>query len=276
MKILASPKRTFMILLAAILLCASTSFTAAKADAETHDIKLLMLYDDSYDSFLDEHSMGSPSERIRQLLILSAIPFELQWDIVFDVTVSDYASVLGTDSALNCDAMHPLIDPLHGRERVWLYRACCNCQGLNHLQHHSNSTHYSSAAYNYTHNQVSPDPYDDVGIMLAHYLCFGGDITHYEVDGTATLSNPGFSVSGSKVVNTNATDTDQFLNLLYTKQVFSHEISHNFGTSNWDSSSSPCSVDCPCVMNTGFYSVIYVRDAWCPACHTDFTPDQFD
>lgn len=275
MKIFNSPKAAFAVLLAAILLCTVIYTPSSKADITTHEVKLMMVYDTSFKAFMHSNNMGNGySERIRQMIVLAGIPFGIQWNVEFDVDVATYASVLGVDPALGCLDMYPYVNSDLSGLRLWDFDESCSCS--THNDHHSNASYYTTAAMNYVNNQVSQDPYDDLGIIVAHKLCWGTDDNHIEVLGLAKTAYPGFIIKGNTGVDSNETGPEQFYNWLSTKNVFSHEISHNFGAHNADNPDSPCDTDCPCVMNVGFDNVVYARDIWCATCHSDFRANRFD
>lgn len=278
MKMLTSPRSAFAVLLAAIMLCAVMAFPTTSAKATTREIKLLMLYDKSYEAFFAENNLSyTIPERIRQMVVLANIPFEIQWDIQLDVTVLPYASTLGVDPALSCFSMYPYDEgstPSQRPTRHWEYDVQCNCSQT-HDEHHSNASYYTQTVRDHFSNSMILPEYDDIGIVVAHKLCWSGNGNHTGVLGLGSTSNPGFIILGTQAFNSGSADADRFYNWVYTKYLFSHEFSHNFGAHDGYSNTS-CTVDSPCIMNTGFQYVIYARDIWCTACHDDFDPAQFD
>lgn len=268
-------KSAFAFLTAAVVLCVCFSAPPVKADRDnTHEVELLLVYDESYESFMHyEHNITNYGARVGQIAILGGVPFLYKHNIQLNVTTGPYATYLGTDPAKSCPYLYHAPDPGSGSlfRMIWDYSELCRCSGLTHSQHHSNPSYYTAAA-----NQYATAPgsiYDDVGVVKAHSLCSSNE---QPVGGIGRLGDAGLVFDGKSGFVTSETNPEQFFNMLYTKYYFSHELSHNFGAGDGYNNSSHCTANEPCTMNKGFHFIVFASNVWCSRCNNDIDPATFD
>lgn len=274
MKSVKPLRAALVILFAAVMVCLVFSAPEVKAEDTVKEISLLMVYDKSYEDFFSSYTGFDPEDRVGQMVKLANIPYKLKWNIEFDVTVDSYANTIGIaqgpDPSLNCNTMHPT-DPDNPNQRNWDYDTICYCSGLNHNADHSRGSTYISAVRSYASSS-----YDIAGMITCHGICQGITGGHRAVNGLGSVSSSGFIVSGRQEMNPNETNPYQFYNWLYTKYIFMHEISHNFGTHDGYNDATHCTENYPCIMDKGFQNVIYAKDIWCGTCEVDFDRNAFD
>ena len=275
-------KRTLLqsaaILMAAIIFCSTFAMPFAKADADfpARTVNLLILYDQSYESFFaEECSINDPVHRLEQVVKLAEVPFKEKLNITLNVTISSYQSVLGNSYAMSCPTIYPVDTPVINScdPHYWEYEEQCECAGLDdsssdpHSRHHTSMRTLLDDVTAYINGQSVYD-------AAFCYFCFNGcnscigNITHRHPPGIAYR----YGVAGVAGGNHSISDTTyQSMNLTSCVGLFWHEFSHTFGLKDGtnDFITNPddnCTENYPCTMSGGFDKIIYAPNVWCPNC----------
>lgn len=274
MKPLSSTRSALAILLAAIMLFTVTTVPTARADGEAfpeREMNLLLVYDESLESFYSSQGITDIEHRFEQMAKLTLIPFKEALHLTFNVTIMDYSTAFGLEEkSKQCSLIYT-----PDEDYPWHHSANCNHGSNLHCEtdHHISVRNILNIA-----NACATNPsndYDFVGVFVAHGLCYSHLSGHYYCGGMAYgygyEGNACSFVAGGHYDCTS--DPFQVDNLLSLKGLLSHEFSHLLNLSHADSSMGNCSQNDPCVMRSSFDGVIYTRNHWCSNCLEKISAD---
>lgn len=233
---------------------------------------MLIAYDDSYVYAMRSNGIdGSLEHRFEQMLKLASVPFKQMWNITIDATILPYQQAFGSEPYANSC---PYLVSTSDGETVWNLNGQCRCVdnsecyiGLSNPGHHNSGNRLVNLAHNYA---INSNVYDVACIFVGYHLCITRNGLHGSYAGLGARNGNGFAVCGSRYFDSN--ETTCFTNLLSSMKIFIHELSHNYGLTDGGSSGN-CTENYPCMMTritSGYYGVVYVGNAWCPSCLSQF------
>lgn len=265
------------LLLATFLFCTSFAIPFAKAEEDfpPRTVNLLILYDQSYQSYFAENNITNPQHRLEQMARLAAVPFAETLNITLNVTVASYQSVLGMSYAMQCPTLYQSAG-INAKSR-WNYNAQCECAGLDDSipssRHHNSMHSLLDVGTDYIQSQdplTSIAVYDAVGIYHGFSGCYAcnGNVSHGYAAGLAYLDGCAYVARGTYDFGLS---NYCHLNLSSCVGLLWHEFSHTFGLLDGsdDFTTNPtqnCSENAPCIMSGGFDSILYAPNVWCPNC----------
>lgn len=260
-----------VILLGMLLIAPKT-----KAEDPTRDsVSMLILYDDSYECRVAPYNITDYEERIDQMMTLAVIPFEETLGLTINYTIADYSSVLGTEYAMSCPDLYPLIagNDFIREHHEWSLDEQCTCVDNDHCYTNDPNTCHHNSGNGLIHRMWSyalNSNYDHVTSFVGYNICYRKNNTHYWVSGLGQVNGSAFVCSGFQSMSSDTTDCYQVMNLLSMKGVLSHEFSHNLGLH--DPGSTYQSNE-PCIMAGGFDGIIFAKNIWCSVCMETLNPN---
>lgn len=283
-------KRVTMIGLTVIMLCLfiSPAFSSGATTYPARTIDVKMLYDKSYEAFIEDRYDITVESRIDQIVEYAAFPFDTIWNIEVVPSIAPYSSVLGTEYSLQFtypNSCTNLWSWGSGNDTkyvpVWRHNGQCACvansqcyNGLSNPSHHNSGRRYIYELQDYMEN--ARNYYDSIMSIFGHKLCYVYSDTniHRYVGGLSLWSSGVAIISGVSGHNFNSNgDGSEYglSNFLSSVRIFQHEFSHLFGLPDGN-----CSLNQPCIMSGGFDGVVHAGDVWCDACKARFEIDRFD
>lgn len=264
-------------------------FPSTVAMASTYPervVKLLIVYDDSYEQAMYEQGIASTAlvSRLEQMARFAETPFRITWNIHFDVTVMNYEQAFGTDPYVNaCPTIHDMNNPNGAYDPdypgTWHIDEQCQCVANSHCfysltspGHHNSSKRVLYTARNFINQS---EEYDAVEVLVGHSLCYYSSGEHKYCGGMALLGGNAFVIGGR--YDMVSTERYRGTNLLSNCALLWHEFSHNYGLQDGtDDFTDPnnCSENYPCAMSGGYMGVILPYGIWCPNCLARFDYDR--
>lgn len=267
-------------LLLAVLMLMMFCFPSAFSYASTYQertIRVLMVYDDTFEQLLISNSITStPEHRIEQMLRLAEIPLKKTWNISLDVSMATYEQTFGEEPDVNsCPNVHHVTYHSHDGDVItesWTFNEACECFADNTCTatHHTSAERLVFRANSLAHLLEN---YDFVCLVNGHASCFYRNGQHDNCAGMSLMRGNGFIISG--IYNFRNNEDNFYSNMLGMRNTFIHELSHCYDLDDGYFYAGVCDNNYPCVMSKTISGVVYAENMWCPSCLAKFTYDRF-
>lgn len=245
-------------------------------------IRVLLLYDDSYESIMKDRGYtdtNSLENRLRQLTDLIALPYLQSKGIVLEFAISDYSSVLGDEYSIQCPVGNGLRTEENGVVK-WIRKGQCTCPvsgnncnpSPNGQGHHNNLIPLLNSAIQYAENSTE---YDFVTVITGLTMCYTqANGEHMRCAGVtygqsckALVMNGVYDIEYGNIENASSAEVRFLLsNLISNYTLFWHEFTHVSG-----SPEGQCvDVNHACALSGSYNGIVYVRNPWCSNCENRF------